>query len=287
MSTDLNFKIALNEQKLKDLSQKVLRALEQGIPFRILGLDIDNTLINDNPIRTRMLKDILKEEYDVTMQRANDLFLTGKPDDIALSSILIGNMLDKVYEEGEPKFVGKMDYKQIYRLENFFPGAIDFVRYLLMTKGEYDFVVLVSHKNVLREAHDKIDLMYDTFPEIDGIYLPNYHDDPFGIAGRQAVSKIEFMNQTIIFYFNLPSIKNIKINIKNNIFLSDDSSTVLLDTLSRGGNIVPFLPSRIPIFNPNRNYFDDFLARAARSCDMEQIIAEKSSLDAFNKTLIK
>ena len=128
MSTDLNFKIALNEQKLKELSQKVLKAMEQGIPFRILGLDIDNTLINDNPIRTRMLKEILKEEYDVTMQRANDLFLTGKPDDIALSSILIGNMLDKVYEEGEPKFVGKMDYKQIYRIENFFPGAIDFVR---------------------------------------------------------------------------------------------------------------------------------------------------------------
>ena len=50
MSTDLNFKIALNEQKLKELSQKVLKAMEQGIPFRILGLDIDNTLINDNPI---------------------------------------------------------------------------------------------------------------------------------------------------------------------------------------------------------------------------------------------
>ena len=129
--------------------------------------------------------------------------------------------------------------------------------------------------------------MYDTFPEIDGIYLPNYHDDPYGIPGRQAVSKIEFMNQTIIFYFNLPSIKNIKINIKNNIFLSDDSSTVLLDTLSRGGNIVPFLPSRIPVFNPNRNYFNDFLARAARSSDVEQIIAEKSSLDTFNKTFIK
>ena len=61
MSTDLNFKIALNEQKLKELSQKVLKAMEQGIPFRILGLDIDNTLINDNPIRTRMLKEILKD----------------------------------------------------------------------------------------------------------------------------------------------------------------------------------------------------------------------------------
>lgn len=287
MSTDLNFKIALNEQKLRELSQKILRAMELGVPFRILGLDIDNTLINDNPIRTRMLKQILGEEYDVTMQRANDLFLTGKPDDIALSSILIGNMLDKVLEEGEEQFVGKMDYKQIYRHENFFPGAIDFVRYLLQSKGEYDFVVLVSHKNVTRESNEKIDLMYDTFPEIDGIYLPNYHDQPFGIPGRQAVSKIEFMNKTIIFYFNLPSISNIKINIKNNIFLSDDSSTVLLDTLSKGGNIVPFLPSRIPVYNPNRNYFDDFLAKASRSCDMEQLIAEKATLDSFNKTLIK
>ena len=279
--------IKINERKQKELSDKIFEAMEKGEEFRILSLDIDNTLINDNPIRTRMLKEILGEEYDITMQRANELYSTGNPDDIALSSILIGNMLDKVLEEGEPRFVGKMNYKLIYCIENFFPGVIEFVNRLLNARKKNDFIVLDSHKNVIREAHDKINLGIETFPTIDGIYLPNYHDEPFGIPGRQAVSKVEHLSKKIISNFRIPVVTNLHINITINIFHVDDSSTVLIDTLSKGASIVPFLPSKIPPYIEGRNYLDDFLARASKYCDMSKVVEEKSNLDSLNKTMIK
>ena len=50
MSTGLINKFAINESKHKELSSKVLRAIQNGENFRILGIDIDNTLIDDNKI---------------------------------------------------------------------------------------------------------------------------------------------------------------------------------------------------------------------------------------------
>ena len=143
--------------------------------------------------------------------------------------------------------------------------------------------------NVLKylPIEDKIDLMYDVFPSIDGIYLPNYHDEPFGIPGRQAVSKVGYLSNKVIEHFNIPSVGNIHINITSNIFMIDDSSTVLLDSLSRGANIVPYLPTKIPVYKPGRNFFNDLLEKASQYCDMSKVVVEKSNLDTLNKTLIK
>ena len=287
MSTDLINKIAINESKHKELSSKVFKAMENGENFRILGIDIDNTLIDDSKIRVRMLREILGEEYDVTMQRANELYASGKPDDVAISSGLIGNMYDKVYEEGEPRFVGKMNYREIYRVERFFPGAIEFVYNLLNSRGKNDFVVLISHHNIDEEAFAKIELMYGLFPELDGIYLPRYHNEPYGVRGRTAVSKAGYLSDKVIEYFRIPHITNIHINLTSNLFLIDDSTTVLLDSLSKGANIVPYLPTEIPVYQEGRNYLDDLLARASQYCDISKVVVEKSNLDNLNKILLK
>ncbi len=287
MNTELKRKIALNEARQKELSNRVFNAIENHQPFRIIALDIDNTLINDKPLREIMMREILGEEYEVTMQRADEMFRTGNPDDIALSSALIGNMLDRVLEEAEARFVGRMRYNEIYRIENFFPRTIEFVRSLLASRGENDFVILLSHHNVDREAHAKIDLMYDVFPGLNGIYLPKYHNEPFGVLGRKVVSKVGYLGDKINQDFQIPIIKNIQINLTSNVFMVDDSSTVLLDSLSRGSNIVPFLPSAIPVIVENQ--FDDFLRRASLYCDMSRVYCDINALDNLsrNKELIK
>jgi hypothetical protein len=234
-----------------------------------------------------MLRENLGEEYDVTIQQANELYASGKPDDVAISSGLIGNMYDKVYEEGEPRFVGKMNYREIYRVERFFPGAIEFVHNLLNSRGKNDFVVLISHHNIDEEAFAKIELMYGLFPELDGIYLPRYHNEPYGVRGRTAVSKAGYLSDKVIEYFRIPHITNIHINLTSNLFLIDDSTTVLLDSLSKGANIVPYLPTEIPVYQEGRNYLDDLLARASQYCDISKVVVEKSNLDNLNKILLK
>ena len=67
----------------------------------------------------------------------------------------------------------------------------------------------------------------------------------------------------------------------------DDSSRVLLDSLTCGANIVPFLPSSIPPQIIGRNYYDDFLSRASRYCDLSKVIVEKNNLNNLNKILLK
>lgn len=287
MSTDLINKAAINESKHRELSRRVFQAMENGENFRILGIDIDNTLIDDHKIRQVMLREILGEEYDVTMQQANELYASGKPDDVAISSALIGKMLDKVYEEAEERFVGKVDYRKIYCIERFFPGTIEFVYNLLKTRNKNDFIVLVSHHNVPAEAEAKLDLMYDLFPELDGIYLPRYHDEPYGVLGRQAVSKASYLSDKVIEHFEVPVITNIHINLTSNLFLIDDSTTVLLDSLSKGANIVPYLPTAIPVYREGDRYLDNLLARASQYCDMSKVVVEKSNLDNLNKILMK
>lgn len=287
MNAELKRKIECNNIKIRELSYKIYDAIKHGRNFRIICLDIDNTLIDDGKIRNHMLRSILGEEYDVTMQKANELYASGHTDDISISSMLIGNMLDKVFEEGEPRFVGKMDYNRIYRIENFFPGTIEFVSNLLDSRGEDDYVVLVSHHNVDREGHSKIDIMYDVFPGLDGIFLPKYHDEPYGIPNRQSVSKAGFVVKTLISYFKTPIITNLKVYLTGNLFIVDDSSRVLLDSLTCGANIVPFLPSSIPPQIIGRNYYDDFLSRASRYCDLSKVIVEKNNLNNLNKILLK
>ena len=287
MNTDLINKIAINESKHKELRNKIIYAIENHIAFRILAIDIDNTLIDDNPLRYIMLREILGEEYDVIMQRADEMYKSGKTDDMALSSFLIGDMYDRVYEEAEQRFVGKMRYNEIYTIDRFFPGTIEFVRSLLATKGEYDFVVLLSHHNVPREANSKINLMYEVFPTLDGIYLPRYHDEPYGIKGRATVSKVGFLRDDILGCEQTPIIANLKVYLANNIFMVDDSTTVLLDTLSKRANIVPFLPSQVPQIK--HITFDEFLRRASLYCDLSRVYGDISNLNAIgpNKRLIK
>lgn len=287
MNTDLINKIAINESKHKELEKKIMYAIENHKGFRILAIDIDNTLIDDNPLRDKMLREILGDEYDVIMQRADEMYKSGKPDDMALSSFLIGDMYDRVYEEAELRFVGKMRYNEIYTIDRFFHGTIEFVKNLLATKGEFDFVVLLSHHNVPREANSKINLMYEVFPTLDGIYLPRYHAEPYGTKCRATVSKVGFLRDEILGREQTPVISNLKVYLANNIFMVDDSTTVLLDTLSKRANIVPFLPSQVPQIK-NMTY-DEFLSRASLYCDLSRVYGDISNLNAIgpNKRLIK
>ena len=287
MNTDLINKIAINESKHKELCNKVAKAIENHQGFRILALDIDNTLIDDNPLRDKMLREILGDEYDVIMQRADEMYKSGKPDDMALSSSLIGDMYDRVYEEAELRFVGKMRYHEIYTIDRFFPGTIEFVRNLLATRGENDFVVLLSHHNVPREANAKINLMYEVFPTLDGIYLPRYHAEPYGYKRRATVSKVGFLGDKLFKEYTTPAITNLHINLSCNVFMVDDSTTVLLDSLSKGANIVPFLPSQVPQYD--KITYDQFLRRASLYCDLSRVYGDISNLNTLgqNKVLIK
>lgn len=287
MNTDLINKIAINESKHKELEKKIMYAIENHKGFRILAIDIDNTLIDDNPLRDKMLREILGDEYDMIMQRADEMYKSGKPDDMALSSFLIGDMYDRVYEEAELRFVGKMRYNEIYTIDRFFPGTIEFVKNLLATKGEFDFVILLSHHNVPREANSKINLMYEVFPTLDGIYLPRYHAEPYGTKGRPTVSKVGFLRDEILGREQTPVISNLKVYLANNIFMVDDSTTVLLDTLSKRANIVPFLPSQVPQIK--HMTYDEFLSRASLYCDLSRVYGDISNLNEIgpNKRLIK
>ena len=161
------------------------------------------------------------------------------------------------------------------------------VNNLLATRGENDFVVLLSHHNVPREANSKINLMYEVFPTLDGIYLPRYHNEPYGYKRRETVSKVGYLGEQLFREYATPAITNLHVNLSSNIFMVDDSTTVLLDSLSKGANIVPFLPSQIPQLNIDA--YNAFLRRASLYCDLSRVYGDISNLNAIgqNKVLIK
>jgi hypothetical protein len=64
----------------------------------------------------------------------------------------------------------------------------------------------------------------------------------------------------------------------------DDSTTVLLDSLSKGANIVPFLPTEIP--QASDDQYERFIRKGSLYCDLSRVYGDITTLDTLNKNKV-
>ncbi|MBP5684769.1 MAG: hypothetical protein J6X02_05895 [Bacilli bacterium] len=265
-----------NALRQAEFINKVYNAAISGEPFRIICIDIDNTIVNEKPIKDRLIMGIAKQQFDEVNRRIEESKNSSNTDDSRLAQAAYFDLVDRVLEEVDPEFMGKINYDEIYQTSNFFPRSIDYIRELLNTRRNNDFVILVSHYNVDREYVTKINTMLEVFPNIDGIFLPKFHLLQYGMPNRQTTSKIEFMKNILDVPSFYPRIMEVCPDLMSHLYLIDDSQSVLKDAVLHGANIIPFLPGYDPTKLGKTNLFDGAISSAGCLKDLQRRSVEEA-----------
>ena len=58
----------------------------------------------------------------------------------------------------------------------------------------------------------------------------------------------------------------------------------MIDSLSKGANIVPFLPTEIP--KASEEQYERFIRRGSLYCDLSRVYGDITTLDTLNKNKI-
>ena len=278
--------LQVNALKQANFINCVYNAAINGEDFRIIAIDIDNTIVNEKPYKDQQIMSFAKDDFDEVNKRIEDSRLSSNIDDYRYAQDAYFDLMDRVLEEIDPKFIGKMDYDFLYRIDHFFPNAIEYTNELIRTRKKNDFVILISHYNVDREYFRKIDTMLKVFPDIDGIFLPKYHEQQYGIPKRLTTSKIFYMLNVLDVPSFYPRITEACPDLISHLYLIDDSQSVLKDALMRGAHIIPFLPGYDPSKLGKTNLFDGAIATAGYLRDLEKKHVEDAIAYHTNNPII-
>ena len=268
--------LQINALKQAEFINNVYNAAISGEPFRIICIDIDNTIVNEKQVKDRQIMTFAKDEFDEVNRRIEEARNSSNTDDSRIAQEAYFDLVDRVLEEVDPKFMGRINYDEIYQTCNFFPRSIDYIRELLNTRRKNDFVILVSHYNVDREYVSKINTMLNVFPNIDGIFLPKFHQLQYGMPNRKTTSKIEFLKNILDVPSFYPRLLEICPNLMSHLYLIDDSQSVLKDAVLHGANIIPFLPGYDPTKLGKTNLFDGAISSAGCLIDLQRRSVEEA-----------
>ncbi len=278
--------LQVNAIKQAKFIQRVYMAALNGEPFRIIAIDIDNTLVNEKPNKDRQIMSFAKKHIEEVQKRIDECKLSSNMDDYRSAQDAYFDLMDRILEEVDPEFIGKIDYDDLYCRENFFPHSIEYVNELIRTKQENDFVILLSHQNVDREYYRKIDICLQEFPEVDGIFLPKYHEQQYGILNRATTSKIAYLLNVLDVPSFYPGILQVCPDLIGHIYLIDDSQSVLKDAVIRGAKIIPFLPGYDSSKLGKKNLFEGVIAHAGCLSDLERQKVEAALIYHANNPLM-
>ena len=107
---------------------------------------------------------------------------------------------DLVLEESEPKYENVINYDEIYRVENVFPGVLESL-WEIDDRRIYEKKINNSHTNVDREIKAKDRLLKDEFPPMIFVPIP-FHVHPYRREGmilkdREATDKVFRMTRLV------------------------------------------------------------------------------------------
>ena len=191
---------------------------------KVLVLDFDDVIMATGHLVDAEIKKINfrasgQYQRDITKQ-----FQSGEIDFETYRVLLEEHfdLKDRVLEEVDPEFRGRIDYSKIISPQNFYPNVVDYINYLVRC-GRYDEVYIESLYNVSSEAKHKAEIIKKYMPGVKFIPVP-FHRVPYKVGlKRQRTNKALYIQE----YLNRCGIENYT--------LIDDSNSNVKEWIEAGG----------------------------------------------------
>ena len=224
--------VEYNKLKKLKLIEKIIKSEGQ---YRLFCIDVDDVIFNTDPFVQDKLESI---DHRATKKYREEIAYETS-EDMRESLSKSFDILDAILEETEyidyddekekttRRNYKRLDYEEIYQDSNLIPGAIEYVRNMLQTRGENDFFIFLSHKNPEREGNIKARRLYELFPDIDVVETLPFHIEP---GSKQVNSKALWIKQVY-------ALENL-----DNCYLIDNSKTNGKDFRKHGGYDIRYLP---------------------------------------------
>lgn len=228
--------IIYNDNNILQLKRKIHNCINNGVPFKIICFDIDDTLNRSRSATEEQIEKInfrASEKYREIYREAHPFFNDEESCDFREKFFDLRNQILEDYG----KYYEAIDYNEIHQEDRLYPTVMEGLRNILNNKEKNTFIILLSHYNPEREAAIKIQKYYDYMTILDGhslldaiITLPVFMEryDPNG-GKRNITSKAAYL------------LKRLDLESKYifNCILVDDSSSVRRDFKYRGGIVIP------------------------------------------------
>lgn len=236
--------LMINDLKIGEFIENIKREIELGTDFKIVCFDIDNTIINEKTLKEELIKLV---DIRATREYRDRISFGKTSEDVKVIDKEFYDRLDRVLEEVDSKYKGKMNFDRLYNDSQLFPYVREYVNELLNNRPSNVYYIIVSHYNPIREAIKKITYFSKLFPNIDAIFTVPFHKELYSEkADRKMNSKAEFLLSMLPFP-----------NVSKHIYFVDDSHSVTKDNYTHGIKSIPFLPNGrdgIVDFNPISNH---------------------------------
>ncbi len=224
--------IEYNTLKKVKLIENILKC---GGNYRLFCIDVDDVIFNTDPFVQNKLDEIdhratKKYREEIAKETSEDMRESLKKSFDILDAILEETEYvdyDDEKEKTTRRNYKRLNYEEIYQDKNLIPGAVEFVRGILDTRGENDFFIFLSHKNPEREGLVKAKKLYELFPDIDAVETLPFHIEP---GTKRVNSKALWIKQVY-------GLENL-----DNCYLLDNSRSNCKDFRKHGGNFVRYLP---------------------------------------------
>lgn len=238
----MNNALRVNELKKGHFIKNILKECQQGTDFRIICFDIDNVIINEKNLKEEQIKLI---DERATSEYHDRMIKDKTAEDRKEIDREYYDLFDRVLEEVDPEYKGRIDYDAIYNDSNLFKyygnlTVADAINSLINNRRLNDYFILLSHYNPEREAVKKIQYFSKLFPQIDAIVTVPFHKEPYQKGkNRKMTSKMGYLLLDV-----LAPVFRLFPNIRNHIYMVDDSRSVSKDTISKSIKSIPYLPSK-------------------------------------------
>lgn len=222
-----------NNKKRLELIEKIKKC---NGDYTLICLDVDDVIYNTDPYVQGLL-----EEIDHKATRQYRVEVAAESSEDVMQSILkhykiLNAILEETeyvdYDDRKDRIIRRnykqLNYEDIYKSKNLFMETVEYLRHFLANKPDNTFVILISHRNPIREGNTKTRKLYKLFPNVDAIETIQFHEE---IGSNVISSKAEYIQKTY-------GIRDL-----SNCILIDNTRGNCLDFREHGGMDIRYLPT--------------------------------------------
>ena len=201
--------------------------------YQLFCIDVDDVVYNTDAVMQEILATIdyratKKYREKISIETSEDSLSESEKSFAILNAILEETPYTEDMENGAQQTIiyPKIDYSKVYKSEHLIPGSIEFINHMLQKREKNYFFIYLSHRNPIREGHEKMLKLYELTPNIDAIITLPYHIET---GSKEVNSKALWVKQSL-------ALENL-----NNCILIDNSRSNCKDWRKQGGIDIRYL----------------------------------------------
>ena len=201
--------------------------------YQLFCIDVDDVVYNTDAVMQEILATIdyratKKYREKISIETSEDSLSESEKSFAILNAILEESPYTEDMENSAQQTIiyPKIDYSKVYKSEHLIPGSIEFINHMLQKREKNYFFIYLSHRNPIREGHEKMLKLYELTPNIDAIITLPYHIET---GSKEVNSKALWVKQSL-------ALENL-----NNCILIDNSRSNCKDWRKQGGIDIRYL----------------------------------------------